>query len=284
MAATDVNRVIITGNLTARSRAALHLERHVRVLAARRLQHPPQGPVLRRVGRQAQLLRRDRVGRPGENCARFLAKGRPVAIDGRLEWRESDTRRARSARPSTSSADSVQFLGGRDDAGGGGNGYTRGPTSRPTRGLRAHRRACRRWRRQLQRRRRRHSLLDRAAGARSATLFGGRRPCVAGRRTSVRSQARFSTWRSSAAGRRAGEIQGRARRRARKSCPYCRDKVEFVDYRDIVALRKFISDRGKIRSRRITGACRRHQNQIATRSSGARARAAALRGRHPDVT
>ena len=49
----------------------------------------------------------------------------------------------------------------------------------------------------------------------------------------------------------------------RKSCPYCRDKVEFVDYKDINALRKFISERGKIRSRRITGACRRHQNQIA---------------------
>jgi small subunit ribosomal protein S18 len=49
----------------------------------------------------------------------------------------------------------------------------------------------------------------------------------------------------------------------RKSCQYCRDKVEFVDYKDITALRKFISDRGKIRSRRITGACRRHQNPIA---------------------
>jgi small subunit ribosomal protein S18 len=49
----------------------------------------------------------------------------------------------------------------------------------------------------------------------------------------------------------------------RKSCQYCRDKVAFVDYKDIGSLRKFISDRGKIRSRRITGACRRHQNQIA---------------------
>ncbi len=56
----------------------------------------------------------------------------------------------------------------------------------------------------------------------------------------------------------------------RKSCPYCRDKVEFVDYKDITALRKFISDRGKIRSRRITGACRRHQNQIATAVKRAR--------------
>jgi small subunit ribosomal protein S18 len=39
--------------------------------------------------------------------------------------------------------------------------------------------------------------------------------------------------------------------------------VEQVDYKDIGSLRKFISDRGKIRSRRITGACRRHQSQIA---------------------
>jgi small subunit ribosomal protein S18 len=39
--------------------------------------------------------------------------------------------------------------------------------------------------------------------------------------------------------------------------------VEQVDYKDVAALRRFISDRGKIRSRRITGACRRHQNQVA---------------------
>jgi small subunit ribosomal protein S18 len=56
----------------------------------------------------------------------------------------------------------------------------------------------------------------------------------------------------------------------RKSCQYCRDKVDQVDYKDVTALRKFISDRGKIRSRRITGACRRHQNQIATAVKRAR--------------
>jgi small subunit ribosomal protein S18 len=48
----------------------------------------------------------------------------------------------------------------------------------------------------------------------------------------------------------------------RKPCPYCKDKIEQVDYKDIGALRRFISERGKIRSRRITGACRRHQNQV----------------------
>ena len=49
----------------------------------------------------------------------------------------------------------------------------------------------------------------------------------------------------------------------RKPCPYCRDKIAQVDYKDVGTLRRFVSERGKIRSRRITGACRRHQNQIA---------------------
>ena len=49
----------------------------------------------------------------------------------------------------------------------------------------------------------------------------------------------------------------------RKPCVFCRDKVEQVDYKDVGTLRRFISERGKIRSRRITGACRRHQNQVA---------------------
>ena len=56
----------------------------------------------------------------------------------------------------------------------------------------------------------------------------------------------------------------------RKSCGYCRDKVDQVDYKDVNSLKKYISDRGKIRSRRITGACRRHQSQIATAVKRAR--------------
>ena len=56
----------------------------------------------------------------------------------------------------------------------------------------------------------------------------------------------------------------------RKSCGYCRDKVDQVDYKDVTSLKKYVSDRGKIRSRRITGACRRHQNQIATAVKRAR--------------
>jgi small subunit ribosomal protein S18 len=49
----------------------------------------------------------------------------------------------------------------------------------------------------------------------------------------------------------------------RKPCPYCREKIDHVDYKDVSMLRRFMSERGKIRSRRITGACRRHQSQLA---------------------
>ncbi|HET6508762.1 MAG TPA: 30S ribosomal protein S18 [Baekduia sp.] len=56
----------------------------------------------------------------------------------------------------------------------------------------------------------------------------------------------------------------------RKPCPYCKDKIELVDYKDVTGLRRFVSERGKIRSRRITGACRRHQNQISTAVKRAR--------------
>ena len=49
----------------------------------------------------------------------------------------------------------------------------------------------------------------------------------------------------------------------RKPCPFCREKIDVVDYKDLSALRRAISDKGKIRSSRVTGACRRHQSQLA---------------------
>ncbi len=50
----------------------------------------------------------------------------------------------------------------------------------------------------------------------------------------------------------------------RRYCSFCKDKVDEVDYKDVAALRRFVSDRGKIKTRRVTGACRRHQRQVAT--------------------
>jgi small subunit ribosomal protein S18 len=49
----------------------------------------------------------------------------------------------------------------------------------------------------------------------------------------------------------------------RKSCPYCRDKVDVVDYKDFNGIRRQLSEKGKIRSGRVTGCCRRHQRQLA---------------------
>ena len=54
-----------------------------------------------------------------------------------------------------------------------------------------------------------------------------------------------------------------AKQPRRKHCQFCKDDVEFVDYKDTQMLRKFVTDRGKIKPRRVTGACCQHQRDIA---------------------
>ena len=74
------------------------------------------------------------------------------------------------------------------------------------------------------------------------------------------------------------EKQGGPRRRPsastgplrRKSCYFCKEKIDEVDYKNYNQLRRYVSEKGKIRSRRITGACRRHQEQIAVAVKRAR--------------
>lgn len=73
--------------------------------------------------------------------------------------------------------------------------------------------------------------------------------------------------RTSSRKRKPGEGKGPAKR---KSCYFCREKIEEVDYKNTAQLRRFASEKGKIRSRRITGACRRHQDQIAVAVKRAR--------------
>jgi small subunit ribosomal protein S18 len=60
-------------------------------------------------------------------------------------------------------------------------------------------------------------------------------------------------------GKRPGGPAGQARR---KNCYFCREKIDEIDYKNVNQLRRYISEKGKIRSRRITGACRRHQRQV----------------------
>jgi small subunit ribosomal protein S18 len=53
------------------------------------------------------------------------------------------------------------------------------------------------------------------------------------------------------------------RKPKKKVCVFCKEKISYIDYKDTALLRKFISDRGKIRARRVTGNCTRHQRDVA---------------------
>ena len=59
-------------------------------------------------------------------------------------------------------------------------------------------------------------------------------------------------------------------RRRKKVCIFCADKVDFIDYKDSAKLRKFISERGKILPRRISGTCALHQRELNTAIKRAR--------------
>jgi single-strand DNA-binding protein len=125
VAATNINRVVLTGNLTS--------DPELRSL--------PSGTSVCKLRVACNTRRKNNAtgewedkpnyfdvtvwGAQGENAARYLSKGRPVAVDGRLEWREWQDKETGKTRSSIDIiADSVQFLGGRDDAGGQGGGFT----------------------------------------------------------------------------------------------------------------------------------------------------------------
>ena len=122
--AANINRVVLVGNLTKDPE----------------LRHTPGGTPVCSLRVAVNTRRRDESGQWGdkpnyfsisvfsnqaESCAQYLAKGRPVAVDGRLEWREWEAKDGGGKRESVEIvADSVQFLGGRGDGeGGGGNQF-----------------------------------------------------------------------------------------------------------------------------------------------------------------
>ena len=57
-------------------------------------------------------------------------------------------------------------------------------------------------------------------------------------------------------------IQKRRGRRKKRVCAFCTDKINHIDYKDVPKLRKFVSERGKILPRRITGNCAKHQRKL----------------------
>ena len=120
MAASNINRVVLTGNLTHDPELRA-LQSGTSVCKLRIAVNT------RRKGASGDWEDKPNYfdvtvwGAQGENCARYLSRGRPVAIDGRLEWREWETPEGNKRQAVDIVADTVQFLGGRDDAGGGGN-------------------------------------------------------------------------------------------------------------------------------------------------------------------
>ena len=62
----------------------------------------------------------------------------------------------------------------------------------------------------------------------------------------------------------------RGRKPRRKVCQFCVEKVQHIDYKDVLKLRKFTSERGKILPRRMTGTCAKHQRQLSTAIKRAR--------------
>ena len=122
MAATNINRVVLTGNLTRdpelRSTGSGMSVCSLRVACNTRRKNQASGEWEDKPNYFDVTV----WGAQGENCSTYLSKGRPVAIDGRLEWREWEDQNGNKRQAVDIIADSVQFLGGRDDAAGGGNG------------------------------------------------------------------------------------------------------------------------------------------------------------------
>jgi single-strand DNA-binding protein len=124
MAGTNINRVIVTGNLTKdpelRSTPGGTAVCKLRVAVNSRRKDSASGEWMDKPNYFDVTV----WGAQGENCATYLSKGRPVAVDGRLEWREWEAQDGSGKRQAVEIiADSVQFLGSRDDnPGGGSNG------------------------------------------------------------------------------------------------------------------------------------------------------------------
>jgi single-strand DNA-binding protein len=121
VAATNINRVIVTGNLT-RDPELRSLPSGTSVCSLRLACNTRRKDTSGEWTDKANFFNVTVWGAQGENCARYLSKGRPVAVDGRLEWREWQTQDGQRRESIDIIADSVQFLGSREDA-GTGNGF-----------------------------------------------------------------------------------------------------------------------------------------------------------------
>jgi single-strand DNA-binding protein len=120
---SNLNRVVITGNLTRdpelRSTSGGTAVCGMRVAVNTRRKNNQTGEWEEKPNYFDVTV----FGARGENCARYLSKGRPVGVDGRLEWREWEDKEGNKRQSVEIIADSVQFLGGREEGAGNGNGF-----------------------------------------------------------------------------------------------------------------------------------------------------------------
>jgi single-strand DNA-binding protein len=123
VAASNINRVTITGNLTRdpelRSTRSGTSVCGLRVAVNSRRKDGSTGEWVDKPNYFDVTV----WGAQGENCANYLSKGRPVAIDGRLDWREWEDQQGNKRQSVDIIADTVQFLGSRDEGTGGGGGF-----------------------------------------------------------------------------------------------------------------------------------------------------------------
>ena len=123
MAGSNINRVILTGNLTRdpELRAAGNTPVCDLRLAVNGRRKTADGQWVD----VPNYFNVSVFGAQGENCQRYLSKGRPVAVDGRLAWREWTDKEGNKRQSVDIIAETVQFLGGRDESSSGnGNGYS----------------------------------------------------------------------------------------------------------------------------------------------------------------
>jgi len=70
--------------------------------------------------------------------------------------------------------------------------------------------------------------------------------------------------------RKEKDDKGWQKKQKKKVCIFCKDRIDYVDFKDVGLLRKFVSERGKIRSRRVSGNCSQHQRDVAVAVKNAR--------------
>lgn len=118
MAATNINRVVLTGNLThdpeLRSLQSGMSVCKLRVACNTRRKNNATGEWEDKPNYFDVTV----WGNQGESCAQYLAKGRPIAVDGRLDWREWEAQDGTKRQAVEIIADTVQFLGSRGEGNG----------------------------------------------------------------------------------------------------------------------------------------------------------------------